>query len=163
MENQSQAFKSLETTALELNQQIALKVTGHYQIFEYKKTGTEKKLTALPITVQITQRPGLLALELYNENEGTKTYLNYPMNGASAWSEELQAFLYTRAIGNTLVADIISPVKGQDRSRPTTNRITWRLDDKKCILEFYEFFDAEGKRLDSSPGHLRTLVPVLES
>lgn len=162
MENQSQTFISLENIALKAIDQIT-QVAGSYRIFEYQEGGAEKKLVALPITVHVTQHPDFLGLELHNESEGTTTQLNYPMNGASYWSEERQSFIFCRVVGNNYVADIISPFKGADRSARTTYRITWQLDKQGRIHEIFEDFDADGNRLESSRGHFRTLVPILES
>lgn len=133
---------------------------GRYRLSEYKKTGTEKTLVPLPITVKVSQQPDLLTVELYNESENTTTTLKYPMNGGPAWSEERQAFVLTRPVGEAIVADVIPPQTSEAPNARASFRITWQLDDQGRILENFEEFDIKGHRLESSPGHQRTLTPI---
>lgn len=140
-----------------------LQVAGAYQLFEYKNIDGERKLIALPITVQVSQQVDLLTVELFNESDRTTTVLKYPMNGAASWNEGRKAFVYTRANSETIIADVIYPAASEDRSARATFRITWRKDETGSILETFEDFDADGNRLESSPGHLRTLIPIAQA
>lgn len=163
MENQSQEINASAKTASPAIESTDLQVAGNYQLFEYQKIDGDKKLIALPITVVVKQRPDLLTVELFNETDKATTLLTYPMNGASVWNEERKAFVFTRAKSDSIVADVVYPASIETRSTRTTFRITWRKDDKGSIIETFEDFDADGNRLESSLGHFRTLVPILET
>jgi hypothetical protein len=136
-----------------------VRIGGIYRIFEYQGIGSERKLVTLPLEARVTFRSDFIGVEVHDETNGKVTKLDYPMNGGSYWNEELKTFTFCRAAENTYVADTIYIPNGNRNAR-TTFRATWVVDQQGQIHETFEEFDADGKRLDLSPGYLRILVPV---
>jgi len=140
--------------------QSQVAVDGLYQIYEFLDGDNKTTLKSLPIFADITKGVDHITIELRNQIDSSIKKLHYPMSGAPCWNDELKASMFARAEGNNYVVDIIYPHNKQSKSSMMTYRITWEKDNQGRIHEFYEEFDANGKKLATGKGHLRILVPV---